>query len=75
MIRSCVACEEPLFLSTMTEIEELFQQIEELFADLKKIETLLNELNSKVDYIIDIYGINQDIEKHKDVNDWTGGAE
>lgn len=54
--------------------ETLIEQVEELFLSLKKIETLLNDINSKVDYIIDIYGLNKDIEKHPDVENWTGGA-
>ena len=55
--------------------ETLIEQVEELFLSLKKIERLLNDINSKVDYIIDIYGLNKDIEKHPDVENWTGGAQ
>lgn len=55
-------------VNTMT--ETLTKQIGELFANLRQIRDLLNDLNSKVDYIIEIYGINKTISENDDLADW-----
>ena len=58
----------------MTETKELLQEVEGLLKELQNVESLLQDINSKVDYLIEMQGIGNDIEKHNAL-DWTGGSQ